>query len=359
MRILTKYIVKEFFSPFFFGVFAFSSMLLGAALINLLGQAQWLHLSYWAVLKILTLMIPENIMYGMAMSSLLATLLGLGNLTSHSETIAMRAGGFTYNQIAYTIIIIGFLISLVGVSLNEYIIPTSYRAQERLKYQYIDNSETLVINNFYRVFTENNISKAVFAGRYDASIRKLENLVVLEIEQGKLKRTIQASEVIWKKGAWVFGRVKLYEYAANNFYPIEIAKAKFNYQLGLTPQEVQLSQEPPERKGISELKQYIDKFVVDPNEKRRLLVELNIKMALPFASLIFTLLGVPLALKPTRRSNGTGFGLCMIFILLYYLIFAFGSQLGRSGIISPVLGAWSADLLLLGYGFYVFVKMKN
>ncbi len=359
MKILTKYIIKEFFLPFFFGVFAFSSMLLGAALISLLGQAEWLHLSYVAVLKILTLMIPENMMYGMAMSSLLATLLGLGNLTSHSETVAMRAGGYSYNKIAYIVVLVGLLISLTGVFMNEYIIPTSFRAQERLKYQYVNNNGTLIINNFYRVFSENNLSKAVFAGRYDAAKQKLENLVILEIAEGKLKRTIQANEVVWQKGTWIFGKVKLYEYAANNFYPVEIAKAKFNYQLGLNPQEIQLSQEPPERKSILELQQFIDKFVVDPNEKRRLLVELNIKMALPFASLVFTLLGVPLALKPSRRSSGTGFGLCMIFILLYYLIFAFGSQLGRSGIIPPVLGAWSADIILLGYGAYIFKRMKN
>ena len=48
----------------------------------------------------LGLQCSENLAYGVYIGMLLATLLGLGRMTSHSETIAMQAGGVSFMQIA-------------------------------------------------------------------------------------------------------------------------------------------------------------------------------------------------------------------------------------------------------------------
>ncbi len=359
MRILTRYVLKEMLGPLFFGIFTFASMFLGVALINLMGLMERYQVSFWAVLKILVLRLPQDAMYGTAMAVLLAVLLGLGKLTSHSETIAMRAGGLSYFRLAVISLTIGLIVSVSGVLLNEYVIPESLRAQERLKNQIISNSDSLVLTDFYRVFSYKGVSKAVFAGKYYAKTRKLENVVILEIVQGKLSRTIQTKSMVWKAGNWYFNKVKLYQYQKDYFFPTEIAEARFNYNLGLTPQDIELSNEPPERKSISELAHYIDKYVSDAAEKRRLLTEMHSKIAIPFASLIFALLGTPLALKPQRRSSASGFGLCMLFILIWYLIYAFGYNFGRNGTLDPFIGAWSANICLFGYGLYVFSKVKS
>ena len=78
-------------------------------------------------------MIPENVTIGASISVLLGILLGIGNLTSHSETIAMRAGGLSYSSLAKPILIIGLTVSIFGVLLNEYVVPSSIRTYQQLK----------------------------------------------------------------------------------------------------------------------------------------------------------------------------------------------------------------------------------
>lgn len=93
LKILTKYILKEIIGPFLFSIFAFTSMFSGFSFLNLLKDAERYHLSVLYVFKLLALRMPEYIINSAPIAVLMGTLLGLGNLTSHSETIAMRSGG--------------------------------------------------------------------------------------------------------------------------------------------------------------------------------------------------------------------------------------------------------------------------
>ena len=96
MKIITKYLLKELMGPFFFGVLIFSGMFLGSSLVNLIQWLERYQVHFWSVLKLWALTIPENMAFGVYIGILLATLLGLGRMTSHSETIAMQAGGASF-----------------------------------------------------------------------------------------------------------------------------------------------------------------------------------------------------------------------------------------------------------------------
>ena len=91
MRILDKYILKEFISPFLFGVCAFTAVFIGtgtlyriANLINTYGA------SAWAAFRILVLAMPSIIVVTFPMSVLLGSLMAFGRLSSSSELIVMR-----------------------------------------------------------------------------------------------------------------------------------------------------------------------------------------------------------------------------------------------------------------------------
>ena len=132
MKILTKYITKAVLGPLFFGIFAFTIMILRATFINILREFEQYHLPLITQLKLLTLYIPKNLLIGSTLAVLLATILGLGNLTGHSETIAMRAGGLSYFRLAIPVLMIGLVVSGFGTFLTEYINPFSYRVMEKI-----------------------------------------------------------------------------------------------------------------------------------------------------------------------------------------------------------------------------------
>ena len=62
------------------------------------------------VLRLLVYQIPEDLAYGMPMAILLGTLIGLGKMTGHSETIAIRTGRVRLFQVALPVLLTGLLV---------------------------------------------------------------------------------------------------------------------------------------------------------------------------------------------------------------------------------------------------------
>ena len=76
------------------------------------------------------------------------------------------------------------------------------------------------------------------------------------------------------------------------------------------------------------------------------LAEFHKKFSIPFASLVFALIGTPLGIRVKRSGKFSGFSLSIALVLLYYLIFVMGETLGRKGQISPFIGVWIPNLVL-------------
>lgn len=361
MKILSKYLTKEIIGPFLFGLFAFLSIFSGILFIELLKDAQQYHLSFLIILKLILLRLPEYITQCTPIAVLLAALLGLGKLTSHSETIAMRAGGMTYSKLASPIIVLGLIVSITGVLFNEYIVPFTTRAYDNLKNEAISKETSATIFNFSKDFySGRQLIKRIYAKSYEPKNQSFNDVNIIEFKQGKASRLIEAVAMRWEDGeGWIFDNGIIYQFLTDSYYSIIIDKGRVQYQLNLTPQEIKQLDEDPEYKSITELRKYIDRFFPEGDERRKLLIELHGKFAIPFASFIFAILGTPLALRPQRRSNAAGFGLCIIFIIIWYVLMGLGNYLGRSGSIPPFLGAWLPNFVLAGYGLYVFAKVKN
>jgi len=360
MKTLTKYTLKEILGPLFFGFFAFTSMFLGFLFIDLLRDAEKYRLSIFYLVRLLVLRLPEYVIHAAPIAVLLATLMGLGKLTSHSETIAMRAGGLSYAKLAGPILTIGLIVSISGVLMNEYVVPVSLRTYAQLKLEAGEKGKTAVVSHFNQNFYQNNrIQKRIYADQYDPRTRELRQVTIEEFSGGRLNRIITTSAMYWDGRGWYFKQGLIYQINFDNFYPIKVDKGYVKYQLDITPKEIARYDEEPEKKSISELWRYIDKYFPDGPERQGLLVDLHLKFAIPFASFILALLGTPLALRPQRRSNAAGFGLCVIFILLWYGLMGVGTYWAREGSLSPFLGAWLPNFILAGYGVNVFRQVKS
>ncbi|HVP89787.1 MAG TPA: LPS export ABC transporter permease LptF [Terriglobales bacterium] len=81
-------------------------------------------------------------------------------------------------------------------------------------------------------------------------------------------------------------------------------------------------------------------------EFRAHLVEIHKKFALPFACLVFVLLGLPLGLAAGRSGRTGGLSLSLGVILLYYVLITTGEKLAMDGKLAPWLAMWGPDLLL-------------
>ena len=138
-------------------------------------------------------------------------------------------------------------------------------------------------------------------------------------------------------------------------------KINFNtYDLNLDLQN-SLSKKASEGKKrremtLKELKIGIEKAKRSKGNFYPLSVEFHKKFSLPFACIIFGLMGIPLSVQMKGSGKSSSFVLGLVIILAYYLLLTAGETLGESGKIPPFLGMWAANIILGVLGIYLLVK---
>jgi lipopolysaccharide export system permease protein len=85
-------------------------------------------------------------------------------------------------------------------------------------------------------------------------------------------------------------------------------------------------------------------------------VEYHKKFAIPFACIVFVLLGAPLAVRFPRGGVGMVIALSLVIFAIYWSGLTGGEQLGDKGYIHPFLGMWAVNIIFLGFGLFALAK---
>jgi len=89
------------------------------------------------------------------------------------------------------------------------------------------------------------------------------------------------------------------------------------------------------------------------------LVEVQKKYALPFACIVFVLIGAPLGIMARRGGIAVGASYSIFFFIIYWALLIGGENLGDKCIISPVLAMWSGNILIGICGLFLIMSMKR
>ncbi|MCP4571924.1 MAG: YjgP/YjgQ family permease [bacterium] len=90
--------------------------------------------------------------------------------------------------------------------------------------------------------------------------------------------------------------------------------------------------------------------------RNKYMVEFHKKFAIPFACVVFALLGVPMAVTTSRSGKGVSVSLAIAVFAVYYLFLVGGEKFADRGLLNPMLAMWSANIVLTAVGIPVFLK---
>jgi lipopolysaccharide export system permease protein len=79
-------------------------------------------------------------------------------------------------------------------------------------------------------------------------------------------------------------------------------------------------------------------------------VEIHKKYSIPFACIVFVLLGIPLGLSTRKGSAGIALGISLLVILAYYLFLIAGEQLADRRMMPAFLSMWLPNIILGAFG---------
>lgn len=363
MRIITRYMLKELGGPFLGSLFVLTIILAAGNIVQTVDMVVNKGVNVFQVIKIFLFFLPYVLIFTIPISVLSAVLLGFGRLSGDNEVTSLRTSGLSLYRVVFPIIIVGFIISLMNVPLNDKILPESeFAARKLLKRIGLSNPTALLEPG---IFVKGFKDYIIFI--HDVKGDTLEDIRIYQPREGKATRTIVAKtgEIIPLPEE---NSVKLHlkdgtadEISSDK--PDEFYKLSFkDYFMTLNLDgavDTRSIQKKAREKSIKELSAEIETLKKDSVDVIPLKIELHKKLALAFSNLVFVLVGIPLAITTHRREKFIGFGLAIVLFLIYWSIMLGGIAFAIRGMLPPWTGVWLANIIMAILGGYLFWRLAR
>jgi len=352
--LLDKYILKQIIEMFAMGVIIFTSIIFASdTFITLIKQISMYGIPFKVAIIIIILSLPSVFVMTIPMGVLLSTVMTLNKLSLSSEITVMRACGIGLERIAKPVFIFAIVMSLTGFLLNETIVPITTKQSKDLALWAL-GQKNIPEGKHNFTFKELNRQGGLKRLFYVAHCKNkvLHNITVMDMSKDDTIQILQAREGSTSPQGWVFLKGALYTVTEDGSVLNTTFFDKTIAQFG-----VDLSDEM--RRNIANEHNFINlcKYLTTTQEvenRQYLLISLFDKLALPLMTIVFVLIGTPLAITPPRVRYNRGFLFSILIIFAYYLIRALSISFGETGALIPILAAFMPNIVLtiIGTGLY-------
>lgn len=357
MRILTRYIIKEFLKIFILTISAFISLYL---IIDVFEQMDTL-IEYRVQLKdglyFFLYKIPFVFYQLSPIAVLMATLITIGIFSRYSEIIAALASGISVLMFSLPFFIFAIFISVVNFTLSESIIPYANQRVAAMKQVFEGSNKTVFAQDSIWFKDDTDIYNISYI-EPDAGV--LKGLTVYRMDGNfNISSRIDAKLVNWKDGTWISPESVLTQFRDNQLLEVSTLKDAA-MPLSKKPDELRNIERLASEMNYRELSKYVKKLKKEGYEATRYSVDLHSKISFPLVSIIMVMIGIPFALRSGRHGGiAIGVGLSVIIGFSYWVVFAVNSSLGYNSIIPPFVAAWFTNFIFTGFGVLLLNNMRQ
>lgn len=364
-HVIFRYLMKELFLYFFiafiffFMVFFVNQILLVAE--NILKK----RVPVIDVMRLIAYSLPMVIAQSAPFATLVGFLMCLGRLASENEILIFRASGQGYRVILKPVLILGILISFASFFVNDYLLPLGTLNYNKL-YRSILTSNPAVELESNSIKRTND--KTLVIG--EVSGENVSDLIFFDTDSDGGQRIIIADASAVRKATEPGVLMKL---IMNDASVLMFSQDKKNNYDVLTSENVELNifestflenntvVSPREMtsydlyKEIKEMKKDPD---VTPKKRNRYNLEMAKKFSVPFGSIFFAILAMPLALI-FGKHNGQTIGLIIgLFISVFYWAVSIVGQIfsSRTGVYG-ITTMWAPNLFIGGAGILFYLRL--
>jgi len=361
MKILDFYLLRAFLKPFIMSLIFFTGLIIITHIFRRTGMLIERQLPPLIMVEYFLYQIPFTLFLVSPVAVLLACLVSLGSLSHHNEIIAMKSSGVNLYRIILPILLTAFIISLLAMSWNEFVVPMANQRWMKIKSQkiYQENISYKIHNISFRS------DKGWFLtiNLFDKEKEVMEGIVIKDrYPDGRPSLRIDAKKAKWIDGIWLFEKGILREFNQQGLIVKEEQFKKKRIQMW-SPDEIwlisQAKKKESDQMSIKDLITYIRLLQASGSKFNDKLVDLHLKISFPFANLIIALIGTSLALQRPRGGRAASFGLSIIISFLYWVAIGIGRALGMAEKLPPILSAWIANIIFIIIGFYLAFKSKK
>ena len=355
--ILDRYIVREMIAPTLLGLLVFTFVLLIDQIPRLLAILVARSADLQTIVRVFLNLLPSILAVTIPMAFLLGVLLAFGRLASESEIVAIRAVGVSPLRLLKPVLFLASVAGVITLYINAIALPASNQAYRELVFSLVVSKARTVVRP--RTFTDDLLESRMmlYVSDIAADTGQWKDLLIHDIRTRGERSVILARDghlVIDREAHRV--RLELGEGSRHTFFtadPTEYRRTAFA-SMGFALPFDEFFPTLPLHKGdremtLPELAARIGQLQSEGKEPKdwgRFAVEWHKKFAIPSACLVFGLLGLALSLGSKKEARSAAFALSIAVIFVYYVLIRLGEQAGDTGVLSPFLAMWGANIVM-------------
>ena len=216
--------------------------------------------------------------------------------------------------------------------------------------------------NYRRIIFDKHLinipAKDLLLNRRDSTNRSDREMTVPMIQK-KINSYKKRIDIVYKRLSGNF-----YRTIGDSLFPTNFAEAKviLNEAIERVKNEDSLSsaQAIKKEKRIKNLERQLNnEFNLIKSYKKsqnKYGVEIHKKFSIPVACILFVLLGAPLGVMSKKGGFAISTGLSFGFFLIYYVLLIGGEEMADRNFLSPLIGMWSPNLIILLIAAYMLAN---
>ena len=371
-RILSRYILREVAAYGLVGFLAFATILVAQNLLRRLEDLLAIGFGGHDFLVILGCFLAMFAAYAAPVAFLFGVLLAMGRLSSDSEVTAMQASGLGLRTLVVPVLVLGIAISAVSAWLLIDVEPSGRRQLRSLLEEVAARGGILEPGKFRGVG-----ERMVFVTERDRE-NNLRGVMISDRSDPARPYLVFA-----ERGRFVFEPEKLIAHLQLEKGDVHLDDEKgdpkkhqriafdaldYAFDVGVLLAESRATLKAREmpfgdlRTLVGRLEQgeaiekVEDAHLQQPVTYR---LELQRRLALPLAPVLFALIGVPLGLRRARGARSWRALLCIAVVFSYYALLSLSQFLGGGGVLSPAAALWLPNLAFAALAAALLVRARS
>jgi lipopolysaccharide export system permease protein len=361
IKILDRYILSEMLPPFVLSMAVLLLVLFLEKLFRLADLVVSKGVPLLSVVRLLSYALPSFMVITLPMSLVVASLTAFSRLSSDSEVTAMKASRVSLYGMIRPVFIFSVLTFVVTAFTSLTLVPAANEAFKVQVFNMVKSSAVVGIEPGVFSTTFDNV--VIYVDKM-ASLDNMEGVFIFDersakepyaivAKHGKLSADPQSLNVTL---ALQDGSIHTPTTDDQSYSLIKFAQAHLFLDINSSLAKGD-SGKSLEDMGSRELLQEISKARQEGKPTYPVETELNKRLSIPFACLIFGLIGAPLGIRKHRSGKSAGIAIALLVFLVYYIILGSAANLAQTGTAPPFLAFWIPNSLLM-VAAWVFVSRR-
>jgi lipopolysaccharide export system permease protein len=356
---IDRYLLGLFWGSFAAGLLIFLTLFIAtdamSTLVKYKGVSSLIFLEYYSYFA------PEVIYKMIPVACVVGTVMTISTLNKGSELVALFASGLSLFRISRVIFVSIAFLGAFSYYLSDQLMPLFNKQKNFIYYSEMEKNPSL-----YQTIKTNKI--------WYRSKNAIFNIKTLNTEGDRaqglslyffndnwdLVQMLTAESVLMNGSQWLLKRGTITVFDKESSFPLSDKFMEKTIVMSQDAHDLRSTGQTSDILTQAELSRFISKNKEAGLDTIRYEVDFHSKFSFALAGLVMSLLALPFCVSQARGGGmAKNIGICLGLVLAYWILHSTAQTLGQHGQLSPILAAWSPNVIMVGLGVFLLLRSNR